>query len=262
MSAATRPARRHPRPGNIEYLQLPAVDVARSAAFYQEVFGWSVDAASGGFETPVTIGQFTTELTPSPDAGAVLWIWVDQLYPAMRRVLAAGGRLRGRPQCDGGERWLVEFDDPGGNRVGVVAPARTAQTQTMLAVRDVEASSRWYQRLLRLESDHGGPEYERLLADGVLVLQLHHRDVGHHHGTFADADADVGNGVLVWFGEVTDFDGVVARAAELDAPVVRPPHRNPPEGQGNGPGHREIWLKDLDGYTVVVASTDGEAHEL
>ena len=34
----------------------------------------------------------------------------------------------------------------------------------MIAVRDVEASSRWYQQLLGLRSDHGGPNYERLLA--------------------------------------------------------------------------------------------------
>ena len=47
----------------------------------------------------------------------------------------------------------------------------------------------------------------------------------------------------------------------MGAPIVRPPHRNPPEGQGNGPGHREIWISDLDGYTVVVASPDGEAYE-
>ena len=34
-----------------------------------------------------------------------------------------------------------------------------------------------------------------------------------------------------------------------------------PEGQGNGPGHREIWITDPDGYTVVVASPDGEAYQ-
>lgn len=175
---------------------------------------------------------------------------------------AAGGRVRGRPQPDDGERWLAEIDDPSGNRIGVVAPARTAQAQTMLAVRDVEVSSRWYQQLLGLRSDHGGPEYERLLADGVLVLQLHQRHVEHHHGLFTDDGSHVGNGVLVWFGEVTDFDGVLRRVADLDATVVRPPHRNPPQGHGNGPAHREIWLKDPDGYTVVVASTDGEAYEV
>jgi catechol 2,3-dioxygenase-like lactoylglutathione lyase family enzyme len=131
----------------------------------------------------------------------------------------------------------------------------------MVAVRDVEASSRWYQRLLGLQSDHGGPQYERLLSAGTLVLQLHDRDTAHHHGRIGDPGRETGNGVLLWFGEVADFDQVVARAEELDATIVLPPHRNPPEGQGNGPAHRELWVRDPDGYTVVVASPDGEAFE-
>jgi catechol 2,3-dioxygenase-like lactoylglutathione lyase family enzyme len=60
---------------------------------------------------------------------------------------------------------------------------------------------------------------------------------------------------------VSDFDGVVARADALGAEVVKAPHRNPPEGGGNGPGHREIWVRDPDGYVVAVASPDGEAWE-
>jgi hypothetical protein len=32
------------------------------------------------------------------------------------------------------------------------------------------------------------------------------------------------------------------------------PHRNPPPGESGGPAHREVWLRDLDGYTVVLAS--------
>jgi catechol 2,3-dioxygenase-like lactoylglutathione lyase family enzyme len=175
-------------------------------------------------------------------------------------VVSAGGAVPGRPYLDNGERWLAEVDDPAGNRIGIVVPVRTPQPQTMIAVRDVEASSRWYQELLGLRSDHGGPEYERLVADGVLVLQLHHREVAHHHGLVSDPDRDVGNGVLLWFGDVTDFDDAVARAGRLGAPIVRPPHRNPPEGEGNGPGHREIWITDPDGYTVVIASPDGEAY--
>jgi predicted enzyme related to lactoylglutathione lyase len=251
-----------PPQGSIAYLQLPATDVARAAAFYQAAFGWSADGERGDFEAPGMIGQWTTELAPARDAGPVVWVWVDQLSPALQRVEAAGGHVRSRPRSDGGERWLAEIDDPAGNRIGIVAPARTAQAQTLLGVRDVEASSRWYQQLLGLSSDHGGPEYERLLADGVLVLQLHQRRVEHHHGLFTADSSDVGNGVLVWFGEVTDFDGVLQRAADLGATVVRPQHRNPPQGQGNGPGHREIWLQDPDGYTVVVASPDGEAYEV
>jgi predicted enzyme related to lactoylglutathione lyase len=250
-----------PAHGQIEYLQLPALDIERSAAFYETVFGWSVDPSSGSFDAPGLIGQLTTEVAPVPTGGPVLWISADSLYRTLRKVEANGGTVCGRPQLDGGERWLVEVNDPAGNRIGIVARVGPAQSQTMIAVRDVEASSLWYQQLLDFRSDHGGSDYERLLANDILVLQLHHRDVEHHHGLFVSPDIEVGNGVLLWFGEVANFDEVVARAEKLNAPIVRAPRRNPPEGGGNGPGHREIWIKDPDGYTVVVASTDGEAHE-
>jgi predicted enzyme related to lactoylglutathione lyase len=131
--------------------------------------------------------------------------------------------------------------------------------QPLLTVHDVEASSRWYQRLLGCESAHGGPEYERLETGGRLIMQLHHWDVGHDHGMIGDPDdRPYGNGVLLWF-EIDDFDAAVERAGELAAEVVMAPHRNPPEGEPGGPAHRELWIHDLDGYTVVLASPDGEA---
>jgi predicted enzyme related to lactoylglutathione lyase len=250
---------RHPQHGQIGYLQLPAVDIARSAAFYETVFDWAVD--HGGFEAPGMIGQWTTDLPVATEGGPVVWICADNLYPTLERVREAGGVVLDRPQLDGGERWLTEITDPAGNRVGIVTQVHAPAPQTLIAVHDVEASSRWYQRLLGLESGHGGPQYERLLADGVLVLQLHQFEVEHHHGRIGDPDREVGNGVLLWFGDVADFDDVVARARQLEAPIVREPHRNPPEGEGNGPGHREVWITDPDGYVVVVASPDGEAHE-
>jgi catechol 2,3-dioxygenase-like lactoylglutathione lyase family enzyme len=131
--------------------------------------------------------------------------------------------------------------------------------QPLIAVRDVEASSRWYQRLLGCKSDHGGAEYERLVSSqGALILQLHRWDVEHHHGRIGDPTAKpYGNGVLLWF-EVDDIDAALARAGELEAEIVMPRHRNPPEGDG-GPNHWECWMRDLDGYTVVLASPDGSA---
>jgi hypothetical protein len=49
--------------------------------------------------------------------------------------------------------------------------------QPLICVRDVEASSRWYQRLLGCESAHGGPQYERLVLKGRLILH----DGGPNH---------------------------------------------------------------------------------
>ena len=130
--------------------------------------------------------------------------------------------------------------------------------QPLIAVTNVEASSRWYQQLLGCQSAHGGDDYERLNFGGELILQLHSFDVDHHHGPIGNVDdKPYGNGVLLWF-EVEDFDAVVDHVAEMNADVILPCHRNPPTGEG-GPNHWEIWLRDPDGYTVVQASPDGTA---
>lgn len=132
--------------------------------------------------------------------------------------------------------------------------------QPLIAVTDVEASSRWYQRLLGCESAHGGPEYERLVSGGTLILQLHAFRVEHHHGPIGDPKhKPYGNGVLLWF-EIDDFDAAIARAEAMDAEIVMPRLRNPPDGDG-GPNHWECWLRDPDGYGVVLASPDGSAME-
>ena len=130
--------------------------------------------------------------------------------------------------------------------------------QPLIAVTDVEASSRWYQRLLGCQSAHGGAEYERLVSNGALILQLHRFEVEHRHGPIGNPDdTPYGNGVLLWF-EIDDFDAAIARVAELKAEIIQPRHRNPPDGNG-GPNHWECWLRDPDGYAVVLASPDGSA---
>ncbi|HEY5040893.1 MAG TPA: VOC family protein [Verrucomicrobiae bacterium] len=129
--------------------------------------------------------------------------------------------------------------------------------QPLICVRDVEASSRWYQHLLGCQSAHGGPHYERLIRDGRLVLQLHSWEDAHHHGRIGDPNLAHGNGVLLWF-ELDDFDAAMSRVAGLKLQIVLPRHRNPPDHDG-GPNHWEIWLRDPDGYTVVLASPDGTA---
>lgn len=56
----------------------------------------------------------------------------------------------------------------------------------------------------------------------------------------------MGNGVALWF-EVSDFEAAVARIRTCGATVQTEPHMNPNAGQ------HEIWLRDPDGYLVVLA---------
>ena len=124
--------------------------------------------------------------------------------------------------------------------------------QPLIAVGDVEGSSRWYQKLLGARSGHGGAEYEQIVdAGGTLVLQLHAWEVHEHPHLGDPAVRPYGNGVLLWF-QVDDFDAAVARAREMAVEVLEGPRANP------NAGHREIWLRDPDGYVVVLASVGGD----
>lgn len=71
----------------------------------------------------------------------------------------------------------------------------------------------------------------------------------HHHGLIGDPTAPAGTGVILWF-ETAQFDSAVARARSASAHVVTDVHVN------SNAGHRESWLRDLDGYLVVLAERD------
>jgi catechol 2,3-dioxygenase-like lactoylglutathione lyase family enzyme len=134
------------------------------------------------------------------------------------------------------------------------AQKSTVEAQPLIAVRDVRASSRWYAELLGADSlpEHSHRDvYDRIACSGRLLLQLHAWDEEDHPNLVNAAAAPPGHGVLLWF-QTDDFDSVVERARRLGAEIIAEPHVNV------GPGHREIWLRDCDGYVVVVASPDGE----
>lgn len=120
------------------------------------------------------------------------------------------------------------------------------QLAPLICVRDVEAASRWYQRLLGCESGHGGSHYERLNAAGRLILQLHDWNIEHHHGPLGEPDLPHGNGVLLWF-ELGDYEAAVQRAGSMQVDVVKPSYFSEN-------GNWEFWLRDPDGYVVVLTS--------
>ncbi|TDU90811.1 glyoxalase/bleomycin resistance protein/dioxygenase superfamily protein [Kribbella voronezhensis] len=122
----------------------------------------------------------------------------------------------------------------------------SVRPQPMIAVSDVEKSSAWYCELLGAASGHGGPEYEQLLVDGELILQLHKLEVGHHHGAIGDPEVALGNGVALWF-EVDSLEAAAARARSAGFTIQTDLHHNP------NAGHQELWLRDPDHFLVVLS---------
>ena len=123
--------------------------------------------------------------------------------------------------------------------------------QPMIAVADVQATSRWYQQMLGLASGHGGPEYEQLMAGDVLALQLHAWNADEHGQLGDPARKPYGNGVLLWFHEA-GIAQAWARAVAFGAEVVEALHVNPLAS------HREFSLRDPNGYVVVVSGDHGD----
>lgn len=121
----------------------------------------------------------------------------------------------------------------------------------MICVTDVEASSRWYQSVLGFTSGHGGKEYEQLMSEGRMVMQLHAWDAHEHPHLGDPAVASRGNGVMLWFHD-PQIDDAFARAQHAKANLLNPLAINP-KAQ-----HREFWLRDPDGYIVVVSGRYGD----
>jgi catechol 2,3-dioxygenase-like lactoylglutathione lyase family enzyme len=123
--------------------------------------------------------------------------------------------------------------------------------QPMIAVRDVQVTSAWYQRVLGFSSGHGGSEYEQLLSDKELVLQLHEWDAHEHPNLGNPSIEPHGNGVILWFHE-PNVAAAFTRAVSEGAEILEPIKVNPLAQ------HREFWLRDPNGYKVVVAGSYGD----
>src|SRR6201992_1530657 len=78
------------RPGGVSYLAIPARDVARSAGFYQAVFGWELrgdpDQPSFSDGTGHVIGHWRTDLEVAGEAGGRPSVYVEGHAAALERA--------------------------------------------------------------------------------------------------------------------------------------------------------------------------------
>lgn len=122
------------------------------------------------------------------------------------------------------------------------------RTWTIIGVRDVATSCRWYQSLLGLPETAPAHEYFGQIADedGTVLLCLHAWG-DHDHPSLTNPDrADPGNGLLL-FVRVDDCDTSLANARRLVTRLEEEPNLNPSTGT------LEFSLRDPDGYYVTIS---------
>ena len=123
------------------------------------------------------------------------------------------------------------------------------RTWTVIGVKDVASSFRWYQSLFGLPETQPGHDYwgQILDSDGTVLVCLHQWGA-HDHPSLASPDtATPGNGLLLFF-RVDDFDAALTRARALVTEFEEEPHMN------TSTETMEFSLRDPDGYYVTISA--------
>lgn len=109
--------------GKVCYLEIPATDVERSAAFYTAVVGWQTRRRGDGrlaFDDGVgqVSGTWVTGRPPATEVGLLVYIMVDDVAATLGRVVAHGGEVVQPIGADAPEI-TARFRDPAGNVFGL-----------------------------------------------------------------------------------------------------------------------------------------------
>jgi len=120
---------------------------------------------------------------------------------------------------------------------------------TIIGVRDVPRSLKWYQTLFGEPQSLPHHDYfgQLLDSDGTVLLCLHEWGAHEHPSLLSPDQATPGNGLLLFF-RVDDFDAALQRARALVTQLQEEPHVNP------NTHTREFSLRDPDGYYVTVSA--------
>jgi catechol 2,3-dioxygenase-like lactoylglutathione lyase family enzyme len=123
------------------------------------------------------------------------------------------------------------------------------RTWTIIGVKDVASSLKWYQSLFGQPETRPDHDYfgQILDADGTVLLCLHQWGAHDHPSLKSPDEASPGNGLLLFF-RVDDFDMALNRARALVTRFEEEPHVNP------NMGTEEFALRDPDGYYVMISA--------
>jgi len=109
--------------GKICYIEMPAIDIARSADFYKRVFGWRIRQRGDGntaFDdtTGEVSGTWVLNRPAAPQPGLLVYIMVDGVAATLETIKANGGEIVQPIGADAPEI-TARFRDPAGNVIGL-----------------------------------------------------------------------------------------------------------------------------------------------
>jgi catechol 2,3-dioxygenase-like lactoylglutathione lyase family enzyme len=115
----------------------------------------------------------------------------------------------------------------------------------IIAVKDVEASTQWYQRIFLFRQGHGGDTFSVLLAEDNNIVLCLHKWEEHHHPTMNNPTIPPGNGLLLYF-RTNNKKGIYKNAIDEGCLIEEKIHVNPNSLK------QEFSFRDPDGYFLTV----------
>jgi predicted enzyme related to lactoylglutathione lyase len=84
--------------GKICYIEIPASDIARSAEFYANVFGWRIRKRGDGAtafddSTGQVSGAWVIGRPAMTQPGLMVYVMVDSVAKTIEKIMAQGGEL-------------------------------------------------------------------------------------------------------------------------------------------------------------------------
>jgi predicted enzyme related to lactoylglutathione lyase len=122
----------------------------------------------------------------------------------------------------------------------------TGKLDPIIAVRDIQASSKWYQSIFNWKSLHGGDHFDILVDENDEVVLCLHPWEQDEHPTMMNPAITPGNGLILYF-RTEDMQAIRQNAEKLGYAIEEDIHKNPNSSK------MEFSLRDPDGYFLIIS---------
>lgn len=115
----------------------------------------------------------------------------------------------------------------------------------IIAVKDVNESSKWYESAFGCKRAHGGNDFAVLVDEHNEVLICLHKWGEHDHPTMKNPNIASGNGLILYY-KTGYLDKIWSNIKKMNYPIEEEIHINPNSTK------REFSLRDPDGYYLTI----------
>ena len=115
----------------------------------------------------------------------------------------------------------------------------------IIAVKDVDASSIWYQSVFGFKNTHGGDTFVVLVSENDEIIICLHKWGEHGHPSMTNPNITPGNGLILYF-RTENMKTIRQDVEERGYPVEEEIHLNPNSKK------MEFSLRDPDGYYLTI----------